>query len=234
LRNDAGVDLAKPALDVGLYTDHVDASLAFWRDEIGLPYEELLKAGGGIHQHRLTLHGAVLKVNASREPLPEEPSGLAGLRIAHGGGPAAMQSPEGVEVELVRPGHDGIDAVEIRTVTAAGEAARRWWIDGLGCDAIGDGRFRLGETVIAVAAEPSLARTGPMRARGFRYLTVQIRDLEGEHRRLLDLGFDEGTAPIRLGDVAYISFIRSPDGDWLELSQRRSLTGPLPEGARAR
>jgi hypothetical protein len=32
-----------------------------------------------------------------------------------------------------------------------------------------------------------------------------------------------------LGDTAYISFIRDPDGNWIELSQRASLTGPLPE-----
>ena len=34
-------------------------------------------------------------------------------------------------------------------------------------------------------------------------------------------------APVRLGDVAYISFVRDPDGNWIEISQRKSITGSL-------
>ena len=40
-------------------------------------------------------------------------------------------------------------------------------------------------------------------------------------------GGAEGMAPVRLGDVAYISFVRDPDGNWLEISQRKSITGSL-------
>ena len=36
-------------------------------------------------------------------------------------------------------------------------------------------------------------------------------------------------SPVRLGDVAAISFVRDPDGVWLEISQRASLTGDLPD-----
>jgi lactoylglutathione lyase len=38
----------------------------------------------------------------------------------------------------------------------------------------------------------------------------------------------EGYAPVSLGKVARISFVRDPDGNWIELSQRASLTGNLP------
>ena len=38
----------------------------------------------------------------------------------------------------------------------------------------------------------------------------------------------EGTVPaVTLGKTARISFVRDPDGNWIELSQRASLTGPL-------
>ncbi|HBK11323.1 MAG TPA: VOC family protein, partial [Gammaproteobacteria bacterium] len=40
-------------------------------------------------------------------------------------------------------------------------------------------------------------------------------------------GGAEGMAPVRLGDVAYISFVRDPDGNWIEISQRKSITGSL-------
>jgi lactoylglutathione lyase len=34
-------------------------------------------------------------------------------------------------------------------------------------------------------------------------------------------------APVKLGDVAHISFVRDPDGNWIEISQRKSITGTL-------
>ena len=226
------MDLAKNAVDVGLYTDDLETSRAFWGDVVGLPYQELLKAGAGVHQHRYGLHGAVLKLNASREPLEQATSGLRGLRIASGAitEPTSFSSPEGVAVELVPPGHDGVDATEIQTVVSDGASARRWWVEGIGATEDG-ARFRVGETLIAVRTSERLP-AGSMRRRGLTYLTVQVRDLDTEHARMLDLGFEEGTAPVRLGDVAYISFVRTADGDWLELSQRASLTGPLPDDVR--
>jgi lactoylglutathione lyase len=43
------------------------------------------------------------------------------------------------------------------------------------------------------------------------------------------MGVWEGTAPMRLGKVARISMIRDPDGNFIEISQRASLTGPIPD-----
>jgi lactoylglutathione lyase len=37
----------------------------------------------------------------------------------------------------------------------------------------------------------------------------------------------EGLAPITLGDVARISMILDPDGNWIELSRRASIVGSL-------
>jgi hypothetical protein len=70
---------------------------------------------------------------------------------------------------------------------------------------------------------------GPLRSRGFRYLTVQVFDVRAEHARLLERGWREGIAPIKLGETAFISFVLDPDGAPIEISQRASLTGPLPE-----
>jgi len=67
-----------------------------------------------------------------------------------------------------------------------------------------------------------------MRATGFRYITIQVRDCDAEHRRMLAAGAAEGAPPFTLGTVARISFIRDPDGNWVEISQRASLTGALP------
>jgi len=61
-------------------------------------------------------------------------------------------------------------------------------------------------------------------------LTIQIRDVDAEHRRVIERGGRGGRPPITLGTVARVSFVRDPDGNWIELSQRASLTGPLPPG----
>ena len=67
-----------------------------------------------------------------------------------------------------------------------------------------------------------------MRAVGMRYITIQVRDCDSEHRRLMSMGVWEGAAPLTLGKVARISMIRDPDGNFIEISQRASLTGPIP------
>ena len=217
------MDLAKECLDVGLYTDRYDELRAFYVDRLGLPYEELLKAGRGIHQHRVGLHGSVLKLNSSREPLPAAPTSFVRLEIAADvDEPRTLHDPDGTEVVLVP---DGTIAVH----WASSDVDRLASLLRAGFDAVdeGDGRLRVGTT--ALVLRPGGGPTGPLRARGFRYLTVQVRDVRAEHARLLELGWREGTAPVRLGDTAFISFVLDPDGAPVEISQRASLTGPLPE-----
>jgi hypothetical protein len=47
------------------------------------------------------------------------------------------------------------------------------------------------------------------------------------HDELRSKGVREGLAPITLGDVARISMILDPDGNWIELSRRASIVGNL-------
>jgi lactoylglutathione lyase len=58
---------------------------------------------------------------------------------------------------------------------------------------------------------------------------VQVYDVDFEHRSAIDRGGQEGQAPQTLGETARISFILDPDGNWIEISQRASLTGALPK-----
>ena len=66
-----------------------------------------------------------------------------------------------------------------------------------------------------------------MAGMGFRYITVQIWNVDEEHQAVLARGGEEGRAPVVLGSTAKISFILDPDGNWIEISQRASLTGDL-------
>ena len=99
--------------------------------------------------------------------------------------------------------------------------------DGFDAHDEGASRWSVGTTMLVLHSGGG--PVGPLRSRGFRYLTVQVFDVRAEHARLLELGWREGTAPIKLGETAFISFVLDPDGAPIEISQRASLTGPLPE-----
>ena len=224
------MQLAKPCLDVGLYTDRKAEMLAFYGDIVGLPYEEMLPVGGGVQQHRHGLNGSVLKINAARSALdPLPPSGYQRLWIARPDRTAVEDAddPDGNHIRLVPSGHDGITGIQIDIAVTDLAAHRRFWQAGMQAQPLADGRFQLGTTLIALLPGAAPRAHIDMRGAGWRYLTVQVFDVASEHARIVASGGREGRPPITLGEVARISFVRDPDGNWIEISQRRSLTGSL-------
>jgi lactoylglutathione lyase len=145
-------------------------------------------------------------------------------------GPALVHDPEGVEVELVPPGHDGIVDVEIVNATSDPAEARRFWVDGIGGTEIEPGRFRIGDSIVRCVEEPGLVKPTARHAPGFRYLTVQVQHVDEAWRRLVEMGFVGEMEPTSLGTTARVSFVRDPDGGYLEVSERAEFTGrPLSQ-----
>ncbi len=210
--------LAKPALDLGLNTNRRDEQLAFWQNEIGLPYDHMGKLGGGMQQHRHHLHGSILKVNHARDPLaPAAPSGFRRLWIADQGPPRDLVDPDGNAVRLVPPGD--ITGIAIELVVNDVEASRRFYEDAMGFTGLVCGTTRLILTPGKVEPSPD------WRAPGFRYITVQVFDAVAAHAQVLARGGTEGAPPRILGDVVRYSFVRDPDGNFIEISERTTLTG---------
>jgi catechol 2,3-dioxygenase-like lactoylglutathione lyase family enzyme len=238
------MELAKRCIDVGFFTNRLDEMRAFYGERLKLPYEEMLPVGGGVQQHRYGLLGSVLKVNHSRAPLPPRVAGgyrrvsIADPRTPM---PFQLQDPDGNDIELVPKGQRGIDQIEISLAVTDEAAFDKFYGDGLEAEKIGTRRYRLGETILSFAHDASARRAErpssstaadilvTMRAVGFRYITIQVKDCDAVHRRLLAMGVAEGSPPITLGAVARISFVRDPDGNFIEISQRASLTGALPK-----
>ncbi len=239
------IELAKRCVDVGLFTNRLDEMRAFYAEKIRLPYEEMLPVGGGVRQYRYGLLGSVLKINHARDPLPPRVAGgykritIADPRLPM---PMRLVDPDGNEIELTPTGRGDVRQVELHLGVSDTAAFERYFGEALGCERLGPGSFRLGETCLSFAHDPAARpmdksrvasaaeAVGAMRAVGFRYITLQVRDCDAEHRRLLTMGVAEGAPPVTLGAVARISFIRDPDGNWVEISQRASLTGPVPKG----
>lgn len=222
--------LAKDFIDIGLQTNHLEPMMTFWQETVGLPYEELLKVGGGTHQHRHSLNGSVFKLNSVRDPLPAgNPTGYRELLIAKPdlSEPVALTDPDGNRVTLVPQGYRGITNIGIGMTVSSLATFADYYRNVLQIEQVDDAVFRWGTTLFFLTEDPDLVPAADMRGVGYRYITVQVWKVDEEHAAYLGRGGKEGRAPVTLGTTARISFIKDPDGNWIEVSQRASLTGDL-------
>ena len=224
------MDLAKPHMDVGLFTNRRDEQLHFWQQTVGLEFDHIGKLGGGMQQLRHHVNGSILKVNHARDPLaPAPPSGILRVRIARPGlaQRRALADPDGNAVLLVPPGDEGVVGIAIELGVNDRDAHDHFWRHVMQFASPRKGVYLCGDTQVMVVETRSVARCDEWRAPGWRYTTVQIRDCVAEHAGVLARGGEEGRPPIVLGDTVRYSFVRDPDGNFIELSQRASLVGHL-------
>lgn len=76
------VQLTKDSIDLGIVVADPEASLAFYRDTLGLEYKRKLDMPGGMTMHQLSTGGSVVKI-VSFEKTPESmapPGGIGGAR----------------------------------------------------------------------------------------------------------------------------------------------------------
>ena len=81
--------------------------------------------------------------------------------------------------------------------------------------------------MLIVEPAPDAPHDVSIDGKGWRYITFQVFEGDREHAHVLAHGGREARAPVTLGTTARISMVRDPDGNWIELSQRASLTGSL-------
>jgi catechol 2,3-dioxygenase-like lactoylglutathione lyase family enzyme len=227
------MQLAKNVIDVGLSTNNLEPMLQFWQREVGLRFDHVLPVRRGQKQYRHDAQGSVIKLNHHAEPLLEAaPSGYRELMIATEGlqQPRRMVDPDGNRVQLVPPGYDGITQVAVLMAVRSLSEHRKFYSDILGFAEqpwSGGAAFRLGDSLLLLEEDPAATIDPVRQAAGWRYITLQVVDIDAVHGELRHKGVREGLAPITLGDVARISMILDPDGNWIELSRRASVVGSL-------
>lgn len=222
--------LAKPRIDIGLNTNAAAALLAFWQNEIGLPFEHLLPVRRGMKQHRHGLLGSVLKINEHGDPLPQrEPSGYRELLIAREGltDTRTLHDPDGNRVSLVPPGTFGVTRIGIRLGVRGLDAHVGFYSEALGLQPLAAREhgpaFLAGDSVLLLEQADDAPSDATIEGKGWRYITFQVRNVDEEHAGVLARGGREAAAPRTLGETARISMVRDPDGNWIELSQRFQL-----------
>lgn len=220
------MELVKPALDVGLQIAAADpaAMLAFHRDVVGLHFDHDLPLGGGRIQSRHGWGDSVVKLNHARGGAAAgAPSGWRSLTLLDPDCTTARRllDPEG-NLVVHRPAAARALAIELHV---ADPVRTLDFLAGIGLPVDGDSA-QVGASWIRVVGDASAPGAG-LEGTGPRYVTFQVDRVDAAHAEALAAGGTEGMAPRTLGEVARISFVIEPGGNWIELSQRASLVGSL-------
>lgn len=219
---------AKAFFDVGLFSNQAAAQQQFWSGQIGLPFDHTLKLGGGVLQHRFAAGDAVLKLNDARDALPAAKGTIDELLVADPAcaHPETLSDPDGNRITRVPHGHDGISGLAVRLAVSDPARSAVFYQEALGCAQVGPNRLQVGDASVLLTATnspPELEQ--PLARIGLRYITLQVFDCDAAHRAALAAGAHNGRDPVTMGKTARISFVRDPDGTWIELSERASVTG---------
>jgi lactoylglutathione lyase len=228
------MELAKDCFDIGTATNRIEPIAHFWQETVGARFDHALPIRRGMVQHRHDLLGSVLKINAVEAPIPRTgPSGYCELLVAREGlsEPRHLADPDGNRITLVPAGYAGITQIGVRLAVGSLQQHCLFFTRALGLghfEAPGHGAgFRAGRSVILLDQAEGALTDVPFDGPGWRYITFQVFKVDREHNFALAHGAIEGRSPVTLGNVARISMIRDPDGNWIELSQRASITGSL-------
>ena len=231
------MDLEKDSLDFGMFTNHPEAMHRFYTETLGLPFQGTVPMGPKFKLSRYTLNDSILKVWHAQDPLtPRAAAGFKTLVIADpkASSTKTLTDPDGNRLELVPSGHDQVDQIEFRIGVSDPATFERFFSATIGAQRIGNGRFRLGRTILSfsadsaaypVKAEPlsdPMDAVAAMSGVGFRYLTLQVPDCKSEYERLMGKGINLGVAlTAGGGPVVAVFMVRDPDGNWLEVLQRK-------------
>ncbi len=225
--------LAKPHLDLGLFTADLPSQLTFWSETVGLRFDHAVTVKAGWTQHRYDAHGSVIKVNHRTDPLPPwAASGYTMLAIARDGPVWEGRHPGGDRVRLVPPGTDGVVGIAVTVETREPARMLDFYFDVMEFDEVGSDTARCGDTLLFVERGRGGVATPDFIAANFRYLTIQIFNADEICAGIVARGGRLARAPVTLGTVARIGFVTDPDGNWIEVSERASVTGIAPPSAR--
>jgi predicted enzyme related to lactoylglutathione lyase len=217
-------------LDIGLFSDDA-ASVAFYENEVKLPFVETLRHSPTYEERFYSLGGSSLKINYSTDGMPDGNSGYRGLRLARAevSADTVLVDPSGLPVTLT-PAGEGVPPVAITCEVRDLDRYTRFLSEGFGAVPDGPG-WRIGQTVLLPVQVPGSADASPPWSRGFNYVVVFVDDIATAHEALIELGAQHSVPPTLLPERCAFSWLRDPSGNWVELVQPAGGTRPLPEVA---
>jgi predicted enzyme related to lactoylglutathione lyase len=227
------MELNRPQIDIGLFTNRIEAMKAFYAGTLKLAFESELPISDGFKQHRYIANGSIIKLNEARDPLPRRhPGGYESLIIASNlfSQPEALCDPDGNSIILVPPGRDGVNQVEVRIGVSDVNRFGAFYM-AAGATDIGHDRYRIGETILAAFRHPLAKEMKPaplanlpevvnaIAGLGVRYVTIQVKDCDAAFKVMTEAGASIGLTPQNFGKRARAAEVRDPDGNLIELLQ---------------
>ena len=232
------MELAKRHIDLGLFATNIDSDLNFWQSTVGLKFDHSLHLEAPVvpaptTQHRHDANGSVIKVNHFHEQLIhslDAPSGYQGLAIARDIDKEIEYITSSKEfVRIVPKGTDQIDGIAITVLSNNTTRLKDYYTKVLGLEPAGPNTVRCGDSLLFLEKGIGGRQTSTFVGEGFRYLTIQVFDADKTCSEIKRLGGRIGMSPISVGKIARVGFALDPDGNWIEISARTSLTGIPPK-----
>ena len=229
--------LAKNHLDLGLFSENISSDTHFWQAIIGLHFEGHISLNkpvvpGPTLQYRHDANGSVIKVNDFQEQLPHTrnaPSGIRGLSIARDVQEEVEHETSGGEfVRIIPKGKDEISGIAITMASENPGRLEHFYTEVMQFESIGKYKCRCGDSILILERGKGATETDTFVGTGFRYLTIQVFDADESCESIKKRGGRIAMEPIWVGDIAKVGFALDPDGNWLEISARASLTGISP------
>ena len=104
----------------------------------------------------------------------------------------------------------------------------RFYIEAMEFERVAPRVARCGDSLLFVVEGPGGGQIENFVGPNFRYLTVQIFDADVECEAIEKRGGHYVQKCQTFPKVARYGFIADPDGNWIEISARASLTGIMP------
>lgn len=220
-------ELAKPCFDIGYFTNNADAILSFWREEIGLPFEEPVAFNNGLTQHRHALGDSVIKINTSAHEIAAPATGYSELLVSKPNCKATERiiDPDGNVIVFVPPGTHGIDEIGVRLRVRDVLAHQEFFCKAMKFEQLSAQTFRSGNSIILLEHDAKAQSAGHWVNLGLRYITLHVMRVDECFNTMIAAGAGVGEEPYSIEKIARISFVKDPDGNWIEVAQRASLAG---------
>jgi lactoylglutathione lyase len=230
----ATIDLARGLLDPGLFSDNAPTMERFYEDTIGLPLFERLPHSDTYQEVFFKLPPGKLKIQAFATPMEKAVTGYAELMIASdkAASVSTYTDPDGLTVHLVPRGHRGVTVAGYVCRVPDPDAQTKFYLEGMGAQRVDGGGLRVGDTMLFVEEGPLPGAPTPCARTGFVYITIIAHDCAAAHKALLAGGGEHSLRILRLADRCLFSWVRDPNGNWVEVVQYAELSGPLPDIAR--
>ena len=135
-------------------------------------------------------------------------------------------NPDGELITLVPVGFKGIKETAIKVKVNNLKSHANFYENVMGFKRENDRTFQVGNCFLFLDDVEERLFAGHWVNLGFRYLTLHVMKIDETFSGMVAAGAEVGEEPYAIGDIAKISFLKDPDGNWIEVAQRASLAGP--------